>query len=101
MQSQQAPSAVLELAHELSPSILPGPYTQREEVQIKREAEGEVSYNYVENNGKPNNSMYLIGLKNIYAKQLPNMPKVRVLTGKLSVNRSCANNCAAITLISS
>jgi len=42
---------------------------------IKQENEGDLSFKYVENNGDPNNMIYLTGLKNIFSKQLPNMPK--------------------------
>ena len=32
-------------------------------------------HRYVENDGDPQNMVILIGLKNIFSKQLPNMPK--------------------------
>lgn len=56
--------------------IAPGAYTQREEYLIKQEEEGEISFCYVENDGTPQNMIHLTGLKNIFSKQLPNMPKV-------------------------
>ncbi|KAL6760054.1 chromatin remodeling complex WSTF-ISWI, large subunit [Haematococcus lacustris] len=52
-----------------------GAYSQREEFLIKHEADGDIRFTYVENNGDPHNMMHLISLKNIYSKQLPNMPK--------------------------
>lgn len=52
-----------------------GPYTLREEALQRREAEGDITFAYVLNDDTPQNLIYLIGLKNIYGKQLPNMPK--------------------------
>ncbi|KAK9812998.1 hypothetical protein WJX72_007034 [[Myrmecia] bisecta] len=52
-----------------------GAYTQREVYLQKQEEEGEMSFEYVVNDGQPNNSIWLIALKNIFSKQLPNMPK--------------------------
>lgn len=52
-----------------------GPYTLREEFLIAAEKEGSISFHYVENNGDPQNMIWLVGLKNIFSKQLPNMPK--------------------------
>lgn len=43
---------------------------------IKQEQSGEIRFCYVENDGSDQNMMYLTGLKNIFSKQLPNMPKV-------------------------
>ncbi|PNH02069.1 Histone acetyltransferase GCN5 [Tetrabaena socialis] len=53
----------------------PGAYSQREEALIKRELDGDISFRYVLNNDDPQNLIYLVGLKNIFSKQLPNMPK--------------------------
>lgn len=61
-------------AGELRTSV--GAYTQREEYLIKQEGEGEIKFCYVENDGSDQNMIYLTGLKNIFSKQLPNMPKV-------------------------
>ena len=52
-----------------------GAYYAREYYLLQLEEKGEMEFKYVENNGQPQNLMYLIGLKNIYSKQLPNMPK--------------------------
>lgn len=52
-----------------------GAYTQREEHLQHLEKSGEISFRYVENNGDLQNLVWLIGLKNIFSKQLPNMPK--------------------------
>jgi hypothetical protein len=62
---------------ELPPWLAVGAYSQREEALIKREQEGEIQFRYVLNNDDPQNLIHLVGLKNIYGKQLPNMPKVR------------------------
>mmetsp|Transcript_12959 Transcript_12959/g.37611 ORF Transcript_12959/g.37611 Transcript_12959/m.37611 type:complete len:561 (-) Transcript_12959:1058-2740(-) len=58
---------------EVKPTM--GAYTLREEYLIKQEAEGEIAFKYVENDGSDQNMIYLTGLKNIFSKQLPNMPK--------------------------
>ncbi|KAG2437573.1 hypothetical protein HYH02_011214 [Chlamydomonas schloesseri] len=55
--------------------ITPGAYSQREEALIKREQDGDIAFRYVLNNDDPQNLIYLVGLKNIFSKQLPNMPK--------------------------
>ncbi|GLC34778.1 hypothetical protein PLESTM_000239000 [Pleodorina starrii] len=55
--------------------IPPGAYSQREEALIKREQEADIAFRYVLNNDDPQNLIYLVGLKNIFSKQLPNMPK--------------------------
>lgn len=52
-----------------------GAYMAREEHLMKQEKEGEISFVYVKNDGTPQNMIYLISLKNIFSKQLPNMPK--------------------------
>ncbi|KAG2429318.1 hypothetical protein HXX76_011086 [Chlamydomonas incerta] len=57
------------------PYITPGAYSQREEALIKREQDGDIAFRYVFNNDDPQNLIYLVGLKNIFSKQLPNMPK--------------------------
>eukprot|EP00798_Chlamydomonas_sp_ICE-L_P023517 gene23517-9040_t len=81
--SPPAPEAtsVGALKSEVLPTMEPpfpftsGAYTQREEVLQQQEAEGEIVFHYVQNDGAPHNMMYLTGLKNIFSKQLPNMPK--------------------------
>ncbi|KAF5191703.1 Histone acetyltransferase gcn5 [Thalictrum thalictroides] len=53
----------------------PGAYTAREE-NLKREEEaGKIKVVSVANDGTAEHMVWLIGLKNIFAKQLPNMPK--------------------------
>lgn len=52
-----------------------GAYNSREEYLQLQEAEGNLRFVYVENDGTPDNMIRLIGLKNIFSKQLPNMPK--------------------------
>ncbi|GFR48401.1 hypothetical protein Agub_g10295 [Astrephomene gubernaculifera] len=55
--------------------LAPGAYSQREEALIKREQDGDISFRYVLNNDDPQNLIHLVGLKNIFSKQLPNMPR--------------------------
>jgi histone acetyltransferase len=55
--------------------LKPGAYTQRDEYHSRLEEEGEISFQYVLNDGVPQNMVNLVGLKNIFSKQLPNMPK--------------------------
>ncbi|KAK9831383.1 hypothetical protein WJX81_008254 [Elliptochloris bilobata] len=40
-----------------------------------REAAGDLVFRYVRNDGQPDSSVWLVGLKNIFSRQLPNMPK--------------------------
>ncbi|CAK0784458.1 hypothetical protein CVIRNUC_007662 [Coccomyxa viridis] len=74
-----------------SPEVARGVYSQREAFLAKREAEGELTFRYVENDGTPDNNMWLISLKNTISKQLPNMPKeyiARLVMDRR--HRSCA-----------
>ncbi len=57
------------------PKMVPGAYSQREEVLIRQELGGDIRFCYVLNDGSAQNMIYLTGLKNIFSKQLPNMPK--------------------------
>lgn len=41
-----------------SPEVARGVYSQREAFLAKREAEGELSFRYVENDGTPDNNMW-------------------------------------------
>lgn len=52
-----------------------GAYMQREAFLAAREAEGELAFEYVRNDGDPVSSIVLTGLKHVYSRQLPNMPK--------------------------
>lgn len=52
-----------------------GAYSQRELVFVEREEKGELSFQYIRNDGETNHLIWLTHLKNIYSKQLPNMPK--------------------------
>eukprot|EP00201_Polytomella_parva_P015618 CAMPEP_0175056994 /NCGR_PEP_ID=MMETSP0052_2-20121109/11004_1 /TAXON_ID=51329 ORGANISM="Polytomella parva, Strain SAG 63-3" /NCGR_SAMPLE_ID=MMETSP0052_2 /ASSEMBLY_ACC=CAM_ASM_000194 /LENGTH=479 /DNA_ID=CAMNT_0016322131 /DNA_START=198 /DNA_END=1634 /DNA_ORIENTATION=- len=65
-------------------SASPGAYSQREEALATKEERGELSFVYCHNdpaagdNSGSNNALhmtYLIGLKNIFSRQLPNMPR--------------------------
>ncbi|CAL5229703.1 g13075 [Coccomyxa viridis] len=74
-----------------SPEVARGVYSQREAFLAKREAEGELTFRYVENDGARDNSMWLVSLKNTISKQLPNMPKeyiARLVMDRR--HRSCA-----------
>jgi histone acetyltransferase len=42
----------------------------------KQEDDGELVYMVIKNDGEQQNLVWLIALKNIFSKQLPNMPKV-------------------------
>ena len=53
-------------------------YCSREQLHIERERRGEVSSMYVMNDGLPESGKTLIGLKNIFSKCLPNMPKTYI-----------------------
>lgn len=50
-------------------------YMNRELKHIEREASGEVKAHYIVNDGAPLSGRLLIGLKNVFSKCLPNMPK--------------------------
>jgi len=52
-----------------------GPYMEREAWLQSQEAKGEIAFEYVVNDGSDQALMWLVGLKNIYSRQLPNMPK--------------------------
>ncbi|KAF6263907.1 histone acetyltransferase [Scenedesmus sp. NREL 46B-D3] len=68
-----------------------GAYTQREEHLMRQEASGEIEFAYVLNDGQPINLIRLMGLKVIFSKQLPNMPReyiCRLLLDRR--HRSCA-----------
>jgi len=54
-------------------------YCSREICNMDREANGELEAFYVQNNGEPQSGRFLIGLKNIFAKCLPNMPKTYII----------------------
>mmetsp|Transcript_12342 Transcript_12342/g.24815 ORF Transcript_12342/g.24815 Transcript_12342/m.24815 type:complete len:432 (+) Transcript_12342:198-1493(+) len=53
-------------------------YCSRERMHLERERTGEVTASYVTNDGQPQSSKTLIGLKNIFSKCLPNMPKTYI-----------------------
>jgi len=53
-------------------------YCSRERMHMNREKEGEVCASYVTNDGQPESGKMLIGLKNIFSKCLPNMPKTYI-----------------------
>lgn len=53
-------------------------YCSREKMHLERERSGEIDAYYVTNDGKPESGKILIGLKNIFSKCLPNMPKTYI-----------------------
>lgn len=50
-------------------------YINRELKHLERERSGEVQAHYIINDGAPLSGRLLIGLKNVFSKCLPNMPK--------------------------
>jgi len=42
---------------------------------MEEEKNGTIKFQVVTNDGKPEHMIWLIGVKNIYSQQLPNMPK--------------------------
>ena len=52
-----------------------GQYAQREIHLRKQEDDGELKYVVIKNDGETQHMVWLITLKNIFSKQLPNMPK--------------------------
>ena len=57
------------------PSSDLGHYVTREIHLRKQESDGELVYKTIKNDGDEQNMIWLITLKNIFSKQLPNMPK--------------------------
>lgn len=56
----------------------PDTYMSRELRHIEREKAGELSVQYVLNDNTPNNMKMLVGLKNVFSKCLPNMPRTYI-----------------------
>jgi len=52
-----------------------GQYAMREIHLRKQEDDGELVYMVIKNDGEQQNLVWLVALKNIFSKQLPNMPK--------------------------
>lgn len=52
-----------------------GAYSAREMFLRRQEEETSLSFQYVLNDGGAHNSIWLVALKNIFSKQLPNMPR--------------------------
>ncbi|KAL3531283.1 hypothetical protein ACH5RR_010605 [Cinchona calisaya] len=52
-----------------------GAYIAREESMKREEESGRLKFECVSNDGTDKHMVWLIGLKNIFSKQLPNMPK--------------------------
>jgi hypothetical protein len=55
--------------------LLADTYANREQKHRQSEQKGELMARYVTNDGSPESSKLLIGLKNVFTKCLPNMPK--------------------------
>ncbi|KAK1399111.1 Histone acetyltransferase [Heracleum sosnowskyi] len=63
-----------------------GAYSAREENLKKEEDEGRLKFACVRNDGIDEHMVWLIGLKNIFSRQLPNMPKEYIV--RLVMDRS-------------
>ncbi|KAJ7977318.1 histone acetyltransferase GCN5 [Quillaja saponaria] len=63
-----------------------GAYTAREESLKREEEAGKLKFVCLSNDGVDQHMIWLIGLKNIFAKQLPNMPKEYIV--RLVMDRS-------------
>ncbi|XP_019230023.1 PREDICTED: histone acetyltransferase GCN5 [Nicotiana attenuata] len=63
-----------------------GAYTAREESLKREEESGRLKFACVSNDGIDEHMIWLIGLKNIFARQLPNMPKEYIV--RLVMDRS-------------
>ncbi|KAJ6685007.1 hypothetical protein OIU79_015145 [Salix purpurea] len=63
-----------------------GAYSAREENLKREEAEGRLKFVCYSNDGIDEHMVWLIGLKNIFARQLPNMPKEYIV--RLLMDRS-------------
>lgn len=57
------------------PVVPDNTYMSREARHIERERSGELEARYIKNDGSMESGRLLIGLKNVFAKCLPNMPK--------------------------
>ena len=68
-----SPSKKLAAASPSSPTR--GAYATRESHLRKQERDGELKWKVIKNDGSEESSRLLIALKNIFGKQLPNMPK--------------------------
>jgi len=76
-----------------------GQYAQREIHLRKQEDDGELVYKVIKNDGKEQHSEWLVHLKNIFSKQLPNMPKeyiVRLVFDPRHHSMICLKNDAVI-----
>lgn len=77
-----------------------GAYSQRERHALSMEQDGKIAFHYVENDGTPDNMMRLIALKNVFSKQLPNMPREYI--ARLVLDRRhrsvalCKGKCSAL-----
>ena len=63
-----------------------GQYAMREIHLRKQEDDGELVYMVIKNDGEEQNLVWLITLKNIFSKQLPNMPKEYIVRLVLNPN---------------
>lgn len=63
-----------------------GAYSAREESLKKEEETGKLKFTCLSNDGVDQHMVWLIGLKNIFARQLPNMPKEYIV--RLVMDRS-------------
>ena len=72
-----------------------GAYATRESHLRKQERDGELKWEVIKNDGSEANSRLLVALKNIFSKQLPNMPKeyiVRLVFDSRHYSMLCMKN---------
>ena len=72
-----------------------GAYATRESHLRKQERDGELKWEVIKNDGIEANSRLLVALKNIFSKQLPNMPKeyiVRLVFDSRHYSMLCMKN---------
>ena len=72
-----------------------GAYATRESHLRKQERDGELKLEVIKNDGSEANSRLLVALKNIFSKQLPNMPKeyiVRLVFDSRHYSMLCMKN---------
>ena len=69
-------------------------YLSRDCSAMEEEKAQVIRFQVISNDGKPEHMMWLIGLKNIYSQQLPNMPKEYIV--RLVLDRYSAASRAVV-----
>lgn len=75
MSAALSPASAAVAASVATAAALADTYVNRERRHMQREAAGEVTSHYVMNDGTPESARLLTGLKSIFARCLPNMPR--------------------------